>query len=116
MTGLEFNELGKVIAQFDNGVQREVYQLPIAKFPNPNGLFTTSGNAFKLSDESGEVSLVEANTGGAGTIAANSLESSTIDLAKEFTDLITTQRAYSAGTRIITTADEMLQELVQILR
>ena len=51
---------------------------------------------------------------GAGAIVSSALEASTVDLAKEFSDLITTQRAYSAATRIITTADQMLQELMQI--
>ena len=73
-----------------------------------------AGNAYRLTDESGNASILEANTGGAGTIASNALEASTVDLAREFSDLITTQRAYSAATRIITTADQMLQELMQI--
>ena len=55
-----------------------------------------------------------ANTGSAGGIAAQTLEASTVDLATEFTNLITTQRAYSASARIVTTADQMLQELEQI--
>jgi flagellar hook protein FlgE len=77
-------------------------------------LAAIAGNAYRLTDESGNASILEANTGGAGTIASNALEASTVDLAREFSDLITTQRAYSAATRIITTADQMLQELMQI--
>ena len=91
-----------------------MFKLPIATFPNPDGLAPVSGNAYQLTDASGTATILEAKTGGAGSIASNSVEASTVDLAKEFSDLITTQRAYSAATRIITTADQMLQELMQI--
>lgn len=116
LTGIKVSEDGTVLAIFDNGVQRKVFQLPIALFPNPNGLIQTSGNAYLQSQDSGAVGLTVAQTGGAGSISGNALESSTVDLAKEFTDLITTQRAYSAATRIITTADDMLEELMRIKR
>jgi flagellar hook protein FlgE len=91
-----------------------VYKVPVATFTNPDGLAPVAGNAYQLTDTSGTATILEAKTGGAGSIASNSLEASTVDLAKEFSDLITTQRAYSAATRIITTADQMLQELMQI--
>lgn len=116
VTGVNVTEEGVVVAVFDNGVQRNVYKLPLGLFANPNGLIATTGNAYMVSEESGEPSLVEANTGGGGIFASRALEASTVDLAKEFTDLITTQRAYSAATRIITTSDEMLEELVRIKR
>ncbi len=60
--------------------------------------------------------LQQANSGGSGTVASSALESSTVDLAEEFTKMITTQRAYSAAAKIITTADEMLEELIRIRR
>ena len=83
-------------------------------FADPNALSPVAGNAYQVSEGSGGATVLEAKTGGAGSIASKSLEASTVDLAKEFSDLITTQRAYSAATRIITTADQMLQELMQI--
>lgn len=116
LTGVTVSDDGTVVANFDNGVQRDVYRIPVATFANPDGLTTSNGNAYLQSDNSGAVSLKQASVGGAGSIAGGALESSTVDLAKEFTDLITTQRAYSAATRIITTADDMLQELMQIKR
>ncbi len=73
-----------------------------------------SGNAYAVTNQSGDAIIGEANTGGAGEIESKSLESSTVDLAGEFTNLITTQRAYSASARIVTTADQMLQTLNQI--
>jgi flagellar hook protein FlgE len=114
LTAVSVDEEGYVSALFDNGIQRRVFKIPIATFVNPDALAPIAGNAYQLTDDSGIPSILEANTGGAGTIASNALEGSTVDLAKEFSDLITTQRAYSAATRIITTADQMLQELMQI--
>jgi flagellar hook protein FlgE len=116
LASVSVDELGYVTALFDNGIQRKVFKVPLATFANPNGLATEPGNAYRSSDSSGLPAVLEANTGGAGDIASFALESSTVDLAKEFSDLITTQRAYSAATRIITTADDMLQELMQIKR
>lgn len=116
LTSVSVDEEGIVTALFDNGLQRQVFKIPVAMFANPNGLLAISGNAYQITRESGALSILEAKTGGAGEIASSSLESSTADLAQEFTDLITTQRAYSAATKIITTADDMLQELMQVKR
>ncbi len=114
LTGVNVDSNGIVTAQFSNGLIQKIYKLPIATFSNPNGLSAVSGNAFAVTNESGNAIIGEANTGGAGSIQSSSLESSTVDLAAEFTNLITTQRAYSASARIITTADQMLQRLDQI--
>jgi flagellar hook protein FlgE len=116
LESVSVDELGYVTALFDNGIQRRAFKIPLATFANPNGLSAEPGNAYRASEDSGAAAILEANTGGAGVIASFALESSTADLAKEFSDLITTQRAYSAATRIITTADDMLQELMQIKR
>jgi len=114
LTGVNIDPNGFVTAQFSNGLVQKIYKLPIATFSNPNGLAAVSGNAYAVTNESGNAIVGEANTGGAGSISSSSLESSTVDLAGEFTNLITTQRAYSASARIITTADQMLQRLDQI--
>ena len=114
ITAVTVDADGYVSALFDNGIQRRVFKVALATFVNPDGLAPVAGNAYQLTDQAGIPSILEPGTGGAGTIASNALESSTVDLAREFSDLITTQRAYSAATRIITTADQMLQELMQI--
>jgi flagellar hook protein FlgE len=114
LAGISIDQDGFVTALFDNGLQQKVYKVPVATFTNPNGLTALPGNAYAVSDQSGAPAIVEAKTAGAGAIAGAALEASTVDLAKEFTDLITTQRAYSAATRIITTADDMMQQLLQI--
>jgi flagellar hook protein FlgE len=114
LTGVNIDPNGFVTAQFSNGLVQKIYKLPMATFSNPNGLAAVSGNAYAVTNESGNAIVGEANTGGAGSISSSSLESSTVDLAGEFTNLITTQRAYSASARILTTADQMLHRLDQI--
>ncbi len=116
LAGVDIDASGLVQARFNNGVVRPVFQLPIATFLNPDGLVTRSGGAYGISGDSGPFTLKQAGVGGAGSIDSNALEASTVDLATEFTGLITTQRAYSAASKIITTADEMLDELIRIKR
>jgi flagellar hook protein FlgE len=116
LSEIKIDESGFVTAIFDNGVMRRIAQVALATFPSPDSLRQVSGNAFRVSLESGTFNLKAAGTGGAGMLAAQQLESSTVDLSAEFTSLITTQRAYSASSKIITTADEMLAELLSIKR
>lgn len=114
VTGVTIGKDGTVTAQFSNGLSQDVYKVPIATFTNPDGLGQLSGNAYSATKSSGAANINLANSGSAGGIQSNSLEGSTVDLATEFTNLITTQRAYSASARIITTADQMLQQLEQL--
>ena len=114
VTGLSIGEDGIVAAEFSNGLSQDVFKLPLATFTNPNGLSPVSGNAYTTTVASGTPIVSPANTGGAGSILASELESSTVDLATEFTNLITTQRAYSASARIVTTTSQMLDQLLQM--
>ena len=116
LTNIEVDDQGYVSAIFDNGVTRRIAQVAIATFANPDGLKAVNGNAYRVTNESGGFSLKAPGDGGAGSIAPSTLEASTVDLSTEFTGLITTQRAYSACSKIITTADDMLQELLSIIR
>jgi flagellar hook protein FlgE len=116
LSGVRVDSDGFVIALFDNGVEKQIYKLPIATFTNPDGLIPLNGNAYRRSVESGDVALKEAKNGGAGNIASAALEQSTVDLGKEFSDMIVIQRAYSAASKIIMTADEMLEELTRLKR
>jgi len=116
LSEVKIDEKGFVTAIFDNGVTRQIAQVALATFPSPDSLTSVSGNAFRVSQGSGTFNLKQAGTGGAGLIGASQLEASTVDLSTEFTGLITTQRAYSASSKIITTADEMLAELISIKR
>ncbi|NNE84486.1 MAG: flagellar hook protein FlgE [Alphaproteobacteria bacterium] len=113
---IAMTEDGQVTALFDNGVQQTIYRLPIATFANPAALISKSGNAWSHTINAGNLTLNPAGTGTAGKVSPSSLEASTVDLGAEFTNMIITQRAYSASSRIITTADQMLEELVRIKR
>lgn len=113
-TGVSIGSDGVVTAQFSNGLSRKVYQLAVATFPNMNGLSEINGNVYRESDTSGTFNLLEAGVGGAGLINGGALEGSNVDLADEFSKMIITQRAYSANTKVITTADQMTAELLQI--
>jgi flagellar hook protein FlgE len=116
LTNIEVDSQGYVSAIFDNGVTRRIAQVAIATFSNPDGLKAVSGNAYRVTNESGGYNLKTPGDGGSGSIDPSTLEASTVDLSTEFTGLITTQRAYSACSKIITTADDMLQELLSIKR
>jgi len=114
LSGISVGSNGVVTANFSNGLSEAIYQVPLATFPNENGLAAVQGDAYQSSPTSGSVVINAPNTAGTGSIASSQLESSTVDLASEFTNLITVQRAYSASARIVTTADEMLQTLEQL--
>lgn len=116
LTEVKIDENGFVTAIFDNGVMRRIAQVALATFPSADGLSEVSGNAYRVSQNSGTFNLKAPGTGGTGFLGASQLEASTVDLSTEFTGLITTQRAYSASSKIITTADEMLAELINIKR
>jgi flagellar hook protein FlgE len=115
-SGVTISEDGVVTALFENGDIRTIFRIPVATFPNPNGLGINTGNVYNQTDFSGLFFLRTAGTGGSGIVQSNVLEQSTVDIAKEFTSMITTQRAYSAAAKIISTADEMLTELVNVKR
>lgn len=116
LNAISIDEEGYVIAGFTNGASQKISKLPIATFANPMALDPRTGNVYSQTGASGGFNLRNAGEGGAGTIAPSSLEGANVDLADEFTKMIVTQRAYSANTRIITTADEMLDELIRMSR
>jgi len=114
--GVRVDEEGIVTALYDNGQTLKIYKIPVATFANPNGLEAQNGTVYSQSERSGVFVLREPGTNGAGKIVPSSLEASTTDLAGEFTTMIIAQRAYSASAKTITTADEMLDELIRIKR
>jgi len=117
LIGFSINQEGVVELNFSNGYQQKIYQLALGSVNNVNGLQQVGDNLWSLTSSSGDLALgragVELNR---TVIVAGTLEMSNVDLATEFTDMIVTQRGYQASARIITTSDEMLQELVQLKR
>lgn len=107
---------GDIVVNFDNGQARVVANVPITTFSNPDALQRLSGQAFQSTISSGSPQVLQAGSNGAGTIVNNALEGSNIDIATEFTKLIVAQRAYSANTKMVTTADELLQQTIDMKR
>jgi len=116
LAGVTVDDTGTVTAQFDNGSSQDLYRLPIATFSNPNGLQPRTGNSFIQTTTSGAFNLQQAGVGTAGLVAPASIEASTVDLAEEFTDMIIVQQAFAAAGRVITTGDEMLDEVIRLKR
>ncbi|MAH84554.1 MAG: hypothetical protein CBB68_09515 [Rhodospirillaceae bacterium TMED8] len=114
--GVTIDTSGLVTALFDNGETRPVFQIPVATFVNVNALDNRTGNVYNSTQASGDATLRVANNGAAGQVIQASLEQSTVDIGEEFTKMIVVQRAFSAASKIISTADEMLEELLRTKR
>ncbi len=113
---LTIDELGYVTVNYDNGRRKTFFQIPVALFDNSNALQAVAGNGFTATFDSGEAAYTNAGGSGAGSISSSSLEGSNVDIADEFSKLIITQRSYSANARLVTTADGMLEETVNLVR
>jgi flagellar hook protein FlgE len=114
--GYQLNADGKVRGVFSDGVQRDICQLAVADFTNPMGLEKVGETAFRASANSGDALVGVAGEGRRGTLLGGALEMSNVDLAAEFTNLILAQRGFQASSRVITTSDQVLEELVNIKR
>lgn len=110
------NSYGQIVGSFSNGMSQTLAQLALANFNNPAGLMSAGSSLYTSSSNSGTAQIGAAGGNGRGLTSAGYLEMSNVDLAQEFTNMITTQRGYQANSRIITTSDEMLQELVNLKR
>lgn len=106
---------GEINAVYSNGQVREMATLSVARFNNPSGLVKVGNNVFQESVNSG-VANIGTTADSGGTISSGTLEMSNVDLSEEFTEMITAQRGFQANTRIITTSDQILEELVNLKR
>jgi flagellar hook protein FlgE len=107
---------GEVIAHYSNGTQQIVGQVALASIANPESLVSVGQNDYELGGDSAAPAVGTAGSGGRGTIQAGALEGSTVDIATEFTNLIVYQRSYQANSRVITTLDQLTQDLLQMTR
>ena len=107
---------GDVELQYDNGRSRIFFRVPLAQFNDPSALQREVAQGFTETFDSGAVRIGNAGDNGAGTLRGSALEGSNVDIADEFSKMIVTQRAFSANTRVITTADEMLADIINIKR
>jgi flagellar hook protein FlgE len=107
---------GQIVGVFSNGLKQTLGQLALANFNNVNGLEKIGDSMFRSTVNSGLAQVGAAGSGGLGLITSGALEMSNVDLAQEFTNLVIAQRGFQANSRIITTSDEILQELVNLKR
>jgi len=116
LTGVAINSSGIVVASYSNGKQINVAELALAKFQNPGGLKLAGANRYTAA--TADVGIIRVGIPGSelGKVFTNSLEQSNVDMGQEFVNMISTQRGFSANGKIITTVDEMLQELIGLKR
>lgn len=116
LQGFSVGAEGIITGLFTNGLTRPLGQIALAIFPNPNGLERTGNNLWRNTDNSGIAVVGTPRTGGRGGVNSGFLEQSNVDIGNEFTDLIVTQRGFQANTKVVTTVDEMLQDLINMKR
>jgi flagellar hook protein FlgE len=105
---------GDIVVNYDNGQSRTIAQVPVITFNDPNQLQRQDGQAYTASTNSGTPLAEAPGTNGAGTLVTQSVESSNVDIATEFSNLIVAQQAYSANAKMVTTADQMLQQTIDM--
>jgi flagellar hook protein FlgE len=107
---------GTIMGVYSNGLRQPLGQLALASFNNPGGLEKAGSSSFRVGDNSGQAMVGQAGVGGRGVLNSGALEMSNVDLAEEFTGLIVAQRGFQANSRVITSSDEILQDLVNLKR
>jgi len=115
LTSVTITDNGSVLADYSNGSQQEVARLALVSIRNPSSMVSSGNNNYRAGQDSAAPVVGEAGTGGRGTIVGGSLESSNVDMATEFTQLIIFQRSYSANARVITTTDQISQETINLI-
>jgi len=116
LTGVGIGADGKIQATYSNGLQKLVGQLALGSVQNPQSLLSVSNNNFALSGGSSALTIGESGTGGRGLIQGQSLESSTVDVATQFSNLLVFQRSYQANSRVITASDELVQDTMALIK
>jgi flagellar hook protein FlgE len=104
------------VVNYDNGQSRVIAQVPLITFNNPDQLQRQDGQSFTATVDSGTPLAEQASTNGAGNLVVESVEGSNVDIATEFSKLIVAQRAYTANTKMVTTADDLLQQTIDMKR
>jgi flagellar hook protein FlgE len=115
ITSVALQNGGLMVATYSNGQQSTVGQVALASIPNPQSLTSVGDNNLQASVNTGAISTGAAGSGGLGTIVAGSLESSTVDIASEFTHMLSYENSYQAASRVITTADQLLQDTINLV-
>jgi flagellar hook protein FlgE len=115
-SGVAVREDGRVVATYDDGRSRTIAQVPVVTFADANALERMDGQAFGLTQEAGSMRVSAAGENGAAQLETAAVEGSNVDIAAEFSRMIIAQRAYTANSRVVTTGDEMLQDVINLKR
>lgn len=115
LVSVSISDGGAITAQYSNGVQSTVGQLAMAAISNPGTMIDAGSNQFQLSAATADPSVGTPGTGGRGTVVGEALEASNVDLATQFTNLITYQRSYEANAHVVTTADQLSQDTINLI-
>lgn len=113
---ISINDVGEIVGSYSNGEIKILGQIAVAIFTNQEGLLRVGSSLFAETPNSGLAAIGVAGAGGRGVIQSGAVENSNVDIAQEFVTMITVQRGYQTNSRIITTSDEMLQELLNLKR
>jgi flagellar hook protein FlgE len=116
LQGYSISPDGIIEGVFSNGLKAPLAQIAMATFNNPPGMEKVGNSSYRATTNSGNAQVGVSGTGGRGLIAGGALEMSNVDLAAEFTQLIVSERGFQANSRVITSADEILQDLVNLKR
>jgi flagellar hook protein FlgE len=106
---------GTIVGTYSNGQTQSLAKIALATFTNPEGLEKIGSNLYAVSANSGNYTTVVAGSGGSGSLSSGTLEMSNVDLAEQFSNMMISQRAYQANSKVISTADEMLQSLINMV-
>lgn len=115
LVSVALSDGGSIVAQYSNGQQVAVGQLAMATIRNPQTLTAVGNNDFQVTEQTSAPSVGAPGTGGRGTIVGGAVESSNVDMATEFTNLIVYQRGYEANAHVITTADQLTQDTINLM-
>lgn len=115
-SGISMETDGSVMATFDNGYSQLVAKIPLTTFADPNSLSAQNGQAYTATSQSGSPQINAVNTNGAGTLTTGSIEESTTDLTGDLSKLIVAQQAYGANTKVVSTADQLLQTTLAMIQ
>jgi flagellar hook protein FlgE len=116
LTEISISEGGEISGLYSNGVGKAIAQIYVAEFNNPAGLLKMGDSMYGVSNNSGDAALYQPGVGSTTKVKPGALEMSNVELETEFTNMITIQRGYQASARVVSTSDQMLQELVQLVR
>ena len=116
LSDFTISEDGTIVGVFSNSLLRDLGRIVLAKFANPQGLAEVGANMFDVTANSGDPQIVTAGTGGAGRIVGGALELSNVELSEQFINLITATTGFSASSRVLSTSDRLVQELLAATR